>query len=107
MTEASTEMSVASSSSGAGESTLTQISEEAPCKPARPTGTLSIQDFSFIKVLGKGSFGKVRFCILFGFFFIKLECFAIRYAITSGKSFSKSPIFNTFINILHRLVVRL
>ncbi|PAV61198.1 hypothetical protein WR25_06836 isoform B [Diploscapter pachys] len=59
MTEASTEMSVASSSSGTGESALTQISEEAPCKPARPTGTLSIQDFTFIKVLGKGSFGKV------------------------------------------------
>ncbi|KJH50331.1 kinase domain protein [Dictyocaulus viviparus] len=44
-----------------GTAYLEQISEEEPPKVSRPTasGALSIQDFAFIKVLGKGSFGKV------------------------------------------------
>uniref|UniRef100_A0A1I7XLK0 protein kinase C n=1 Tax=Heterorhabditis bacteriophora TaxID=37862 RepID=A0A1I7XLK0_HETBA len=40
---------------------FSQISEDEPSRGSgsRPTGTLSIADFTFIKVLGKGSFGKV------------------------------------------------
>ncbi|VDO31834.1 unnamed protein product [Haemonchus placei] len=46
--------------SDSGSTYLAQISEEEPAKSPRPPGgTLSIQDFVFIKVLGKGSFGKV------------------------------------------------
>ncbi|KHJ92945.1 protein kinase domain protein [Oesophagostomum dentatum] len=58
--------------SDSGQSYLQQITEEEPLKPpAKSAGTapggatgdggpvMSIQDFAFIKVLGKGSFGKV------------------------------------------------
>ncbi|EPB65685.1 hypothetical protein ANCCEY_15248, partial [Ancylostoma ceylanicum] len=62
MTDSSTDQA----SSGTGDSGpgyLQQISEEEPAaKPSKPAGaggTVTIQDFSFIKVLGKGSFGKV------------------------------------------------
>ncbi|ETN77341.1 phorbol esters/diacylglycerol binding domain protein [Necator americanus] len=60
-----TDSSADQASSGAGDSgprLLQQISEEdSGVKVPKPTtaGTVTIQDFSFIKVLGKGSFGKV------------------------------------------------
>ncbi|RCN47457.1 kinase domain protein [Ancylostoma caninum] len=62
MTDSSTDQ--ASSGTGdSGPAYLQQISEEEPAvKPSKPAGTggtVTIQDFSFIKVLGKGSFGKV------------------------------------------------
>ncbi|WKY14089.1 hypothetical protein Q1695_004708 [Nippostrongylus brasiliensis] len=63
MTDSSSDLT-SGSSSECGSAYLQQISEEEPMvKTPRPTtggvGTLSIQDFVFIKVLGKGSFGKV------------------------------------------------
>lgn len=72
MTESSTEQSFLSStdtSSGiwtpdehSKSLGLSQISEDEPLTTrqlSHPSGTLSIQDFLFMKVLGKGSFGKV------------------------------------------------
>ncbi|KAK6016288.1 kinase domain protein, partial [Ostertagia ostertagi] len=59
MTDTSTDQT-STGTSDSGSAYLTQISEEEPAKSPRPPGgTLSIQDFVFIKVLGKGSFGKV------------------------------------------------
>ncbi|KAJ1364400.1 Serine/threonine kinase [Parelaphostrongylus tenuis] len=58
-----TDYSADQSSTGVSESSTTylqQISEEEQAKASKPTSSdLSIQDFVFIKVLGKGSFGKV------------------------------------------------
>ncbi|CAI4223979.1 unnamed protein product [Auanema sp. JU1783] len=61
LTESSSEQSV--SSVETNRTFLTQISEDETHKsssaPVGNNATLSISDFSFIKVLGKGSFGKV------------------------------------------------